>query len=127
MSQIVFSILLAITIGVFAYSAFRIYKLFKLTKPAYPVKDFGKRIKLTIVNAFFQERIFRNKLAGFMHAMVFWGFCLILVGSVEIVIDGIAGTDRLLAFMGPVYDILMAGGDIFAYLIALFKIGRAHV
>lgn len=122
MSQIIFSALLAITIGVFAYSAFRIYQFFKLTKPAYPVKDFGKRIKRTVVNAFFQERIFRNPIAGFMHAMVFWGFMAILVGSIEIVIDGLAGTERVLSVLGIAYDILMALGDVFAYIIALFVV-----
>ncbi|MDD3740824.1 MAG: (Fe-S)-binding protein [Bacteroidales bacterium] len=122
MSQIIFSVLLLITIGVFAYSAYRIYQLFRLTKPAYPVKDFGKRIKRTIVNAFFQERIFRNRIAGFMHAMVFWGFCLILLGSIEMVIDGIAGTERVLASLGIVYDIIIGAGDVFAYIIAVFII-----
>ncbi len=120
MSQIVFIALLVITIGTFAYSAFRIYKFFKLTKPAYPVKDFGKRIKRTIVNAFFQERIFRNPIAGFMHAMVFWGFMAIIFGSIEMVIDGVAGTERLLSVGGIVYDFVMAAGDIAAYIIALF-------
>jgi heterodisulfide reductase subunit C len=120
MSQIIFSALLAITIVAFAFSAFKIYKLFKLTKPAYPVKDFGKRIKLTIVNAFFQERIFRKPIAGIMHALVFWGFCSIIFGSIEMVIDGIAGTDRVLSFAGIIYDIVMAAGDLSAYIIALF-------
>lgn len=120
MSQIIFSVLLVITIGAFAYSAFRIYQLFKLTKPAYPVRDFSKRIKRTIVNAFLQERIFRNPIAGFMHAMVFWGFCMILFGSIEMVIDGIVGTDRILSVFGLAYDFVIAAGDIFAYIIALF-------
>ncbi len=122
MSQIIFSTLLAITIGVFAYSAFRIYKLFKLTKPAYAVKDFGKRIQRTFVNGFLQERIFRNRIAGFMHALVFWGFCVILLGSIEIVIDGIFGIERSLAILGVFYDIIMLLGDISAYFIALFVV-----
>jgi len=120
MSQIVFSIVLAITFIVFAYSAIKIYKLFRLTKPAYPVRDFGKRIGRTIVNAFFQERIFRNRIAGFMHALVFWGFLAILVGSLEMVIDGLAGTERVLSFLGVFYDAIMAIGDVSAYVIALF-------
>ncbi len=122
MSQIVFIFFLTLTIAVFSYSAYRIYKFFKLTKPAYPVKEIGKRIKLTIENAFFQERIFRKPVAGFMHAMVFWGFCIILIGSIEMVIDGVSGQERSLAFLGIFYDILMAAGDVFAYIIGLFII-----
>ena len=120
MEQFIFSILLVITIGVFLYSILKIVAFFKLTKPAYPIKEFGKRIKLTIVNAFLQERIFRSPIAGFMHALVFWGFCVILIGSIEIVIDGVAGIERSLGFMGLFYDIIMALGDISAYVISLF-------
>jgi nitrate reductase gamma subunit len=34
-------------------------------------------------------------------------------------IDGLAGTERVLSFIGPVYDFLMASGDIFALVVAL--------
>lgn len=120
--QIIFSVLLVITIAVFLHSISKIYAYFKLTKPAYPIKEIGKRIKLTLINAFFQERIFRKPIAGLLHALVFWGFCVILIGSIEIVIDGISGMERSLGFMGIIYDLIMALGDIFAYIIALFTI-----
>ena len=35
------------------------------------------------------------------------------------VIDGLTGTDRVLKFLGPVYNIIMASGDIFALLVAI--------
>jgi heterodisulfide reductase subunit C len=69
--------------------------------------------------AFGQTKIFRMPLLGFIHALVFWGFCLIIFGSIEMVIDGLAGTERVLKILGPVYDILMASGDLFAFIIAL--------
>jgi heterodisulfide reductase subunit C/nitrate reductase gamma subunit len=53
------------------------------------------------------------------HALVFWGFCVIIFGSLEMVIDGLTGTDRVLKFLGPVYKIIMASGDIFALLVAI--------
>ncbi|MDL2261932.1 4Fe-4S dicluster domain-containing protein [Bacteroidales bacterium OttesenSCG-928-I21] len=120
MGQIIFIILLIVTIGVFAYSAFRIYKFFKLTKPSYRVKNIAKRIGRTIKEAFLQERIFRNPVVGFMHAMVFWGFCIILLGSIEIVIDGVSGQEKTFAFLGGFYNVLMALIDVFAYIIGLF-------
>ncbi len=122
MREIIFIVLLFITIAIFAYSVSKIIAFFKLTKPAYPVKEFGKRIKLTIKNAFLQDKIFRNPVAGFMHALVFWGFCIILVGSIEIVIDGVTGLERSLGDLGVFYEVFIGLGDIFAYLIALFVI-----
>jgi heterodisulfide reductase subunit C len=120
MKQLLFSVALLITILVFAWSVSKIIAKFRLTKKAYPVKNIGQRIWLTIINGFFQDRIFRNRIAGVMHALVFWGFCVILLGSVEMVIDGLAGTERILAVGGIVYDIIIGIGDIFAYVIALF-------
>jgi Fe-S oxidoreductase len=35
------------------------------------------------------------------------------------VIDGLAGTEKSLRFLGPVHDIIMASGDIFALLVAI--------
>lgn len=69
--------------------------------------------------AFGQTKIFRRPVIGLAHALVFWGFCVILIGSVEMIIDGVAGTERVLRFWGPVYNIIMASGDVFALIVAI--------
>ena len=69
--------------------------------------------------AFGQTKIFRRPVIGFFHALVFWGFCLILFGSVEMVIDGLFGTEKVLSFLGPVYNFIIASGDVFALLVAI--------
>ncbi len=120
--QLIFLFFLLATIVAFLYSAWIIRANFKLTKKAYPVKQYGKRLKLTLINGFFQERIFRNPIAGIMHALVFWGFCVILLGSIEMVWDGITGSERVLAGFGIFYDLFIGAGDVFAYVIALFII-----
>jgi heterodisulfide reductase subunit C len=117
--QIVFSFALLITLGVFTFTISRIVRFFKLTRPAFPVKDFGKRINLTLTVAFGQTKIFRRPVIGLFHALVFWGFCVIVFGSIEMVIDGLSGSDRVLKFLGPVYNIIMASGDIFALLVGV--------
>lgn len=69
--------------------------------------------------AFGQTKIFRKPVLGLFHALVFWGFCVIIFGSIEMVIDGLTGTEKVLKILGPVYDVLMASGDIFALLVAV--------
>lgn len=120
--QIIFALALLATFGVFTYTILKIIALFKLTKPAFPVKDFGKRIALTLEVAFGQTKILRRPVVGLMHALVWWGFLVILVGSIEMVIDGLAGTERALGFLGVVYDVLFASGDVFALIIAVLII-----
>jgi heterodisulfide reductase subunit C len=117
--QILFSIALLVTIGAFAYTIKRIVSLFRFTRAAFPVKDIGKRINVMLSVAFGQTKIFRKPVIGFFHALVFWGFCVILLGSIEMVIDGLTGTEKVLKFLGPVYNIIMASGDIFALLVAI--------
>jgi hypothetical protein len=69
--------------------------------------------------AFGQTKIFRRPVIGFFHALVFWGFCIILLGSIEMVIDGLAATERILHVLGPVYNFIVASGDIFAILVTI--------
>jgi len=117
--QIVFAFVLLVTIGTFSFTIFRIIRFFKFTRPAFPVKDFGKRIKVMLTVAFGQTKIFRRPVIGLFHALVFWGFCVIIFGSIEMVIDGLTGTDKILKTWGPVYNVIMASGDIFAFLVAV--------
>jgi heterodisulfide reductase subunit C/nitrate reductase gamma subunit len=117
--QIIFAAVLFITLGVFTYTILRIIAFFRLTKPGFPVRNLGRRFSLMLNVAFGQTKIFRRPVIGFFHALVFWGFCVILVGSIEMVIDGLAGTEKALKFLGVVYDIIMASGDIFALLVAI--------
>lgn len=116
--QIVFAIVVLLTIGIFTYTLFRLISFFKLTKP-FPIRDFGKRFMVMLDVAFGQTKIFRRPVLGFLHALVFWGFCVILVGSIEMIIDGLFGTEKSLKFLGVLYDIIMASGDVFGLIIAI--------
>lgn len=119
-SQIAFIACLAVTIGVFLFSAFRLYRFYKLTQP-YKFGKFGKMILNMVDVAFFQTKIFRRPIIGFFHALVFWGFCVIAIGSIEMVIDGVTGKERVFSALGWFYPLITASGDIFAILV-LFSI-----
>ncbi|MFP4604552.1 MAG: 4Fe-4S dicluster domain-containing protein [Bacteroidales bacterium] len=119
MKQIIFIAALIITLGIFTYTVYRLIALFRLTKPAFPIKNIGKRLKITMDVVFGQSKIFRFPFVGLMHALVFWGFCIILIGSIEMVVDGIAGTERVFHVLGIVYDIIIGAGDVFALIIAV--------
>ena len=118
LKQLLFALSLLITLGIFAYTTYRYILLFRLTKP-FPVKDWGKRFNVMMTVAFGQSRILRKPVVGLMHALVWWGFLVILIGSIEMVIDGLFGTDRALRVLGPVYDVITASGDIFAFIILI--------
>jgi Fe-S oxidoreductase/nitrate reductase gamma subunit len=115
--QVIFIISLLLTFGVFGFTVIRYLRFFRLTRPGFPVKQIGRRFGLMLKVAFGQTKIMRRPVIGFLHALVFWGFCIILIGSVEMVIDGIFATHKAFKSLGVVYDIIMAPGDIFAFII----------
>jgi len=114
--QLIFLACLLITLGVFTYTARRIAGFFSHTK-AFRIDRWGKRFTLMMKVAIGQTKIFRMPMLGLAHALVFWGFCVILFGSIEMIIDGLSGSERILALLGPVYDVLMASGDVFALIV----------
>jgi len=117
--QIAFALALLITLGVFTFTVLRLISFFKFTKSNFPVRDFGKRFMVMLNVAIGQTKIFRHPVMGFFHALVFWGFCVIIFGSIEMVIDGLFGIERSLKVLGVLHDLIMASGDVFALLVAI--------
>jgi len=66
--QIIFAAALLITIGVFSYTISRLIGYFKLTRPAFKIRDYGKRFGIMMKVAFGQTKIFRRPVIGFFHA-----------------------------------------------------------
>jgi heterodisulfide reductase subunit C/nitrate reductase gamma subunit len=117
--QLIFLATLLLTLGAFGYTTRRFIGFFKLTRGGFPVAQIGRRIGIMMEVAIGQTKIFRRPVMGLLHALVFWGFLVILIGSIEMVIDGLAGSERVLSFLGVVYKVIMASGDVFALIIAL--------
>ncbi len=121
MKQISFIIFLLIVLGIFSYTCFRLYLFFSITRKGFKVDRISERIKTTLLVAFGQTKILRRPVIGFIHALVWWGFIVITIGTAEMVFDGILGTERIFAhFTGKFYDLISASGDIFALLIVVF-------
>ena len=117
-AQLIFALTLLLTLGVFAFTMRRYFFNFRYTKKK-PISNIPARLLETFKVAIAQEKIFRHPVMGLLHALVFWGFIVILFGSIEMVIDGLFGTERIFSFLGGFYNFLMASGDIFAAIIAV--------
>ncbi|MCB0396637.1 MAG: (Fe-S)-binding protein [Flavobacteriales bacterium] len=116
--QLVFIIVFLVAGGVFGFTCMRLRRFFKLTRPSFPIDRIGERMRLTLMVAFGQTKILRRPGIGLLHALVWWGFIVITLGTAEMMVDGLAGTERFLgALIGPLYDVIMASGDVFAAFI----------
>lgn len=64
-----------------------------------------------------QGKMFTRPLAAVMHLFIYVGFVIINIEVVEIVIDGLFGTHRVLSFMGGFYNFLIGSFEILAALV----------
>jgi heterodisulfide reductase subunit C/nitrate reductase gamma subunit len=116
--QIIFISEVLAAFGMLIYSLRRLYLFLKLTQP-FKLGSLIDRIIETIKVAILQEKILRSPIIGILHSFVFWGFCVILFGSIEMMVDGFTGKEHSLRFLGIVYRFFIMTGDVFAYIILL--------
>ena len=64
-----------------------------------------------------QSKMVKRPIAGFLHIVVYVGFVIINIEVIEIIIDGLFGTHRVLSFMGGFYDVLIGSFEILAFLV----------
>jgi heterodisulfide reductase subunit C len=61
----------------------------------------------------------KKPVSGFLHVIVYVGFVIINIEVLEIIIDGLFGTHRILSFMGGFYDVLIASFEVLALLVLI--------
>jgi heterodisulfide reductase subunit C len=66
-----------------------------------------------------QSKMVTRPLPGILHIFVYAGFVIINIEVLEIIVDGIFGTHRVLSFLGPLYTFLIASFEILAVLVFL--------
>jgi len=103
--------LLVIALSVFGYSVFRWWKVIRMGKADDRFNDYKKRFKNLFTIAFAQTKILKgDHKAGLMHAVIFWGFCII--GLRTVILFGMAfspsfGTFFVESLPGHLYTFLL--------------------
>tara|TARA_B100001115_G_scaffold82905_1_gene61054 strand:+ start:540 stop:1847 length:1308 start_codon:yes stop_codon:yes gene_type:complete len=64
-----------------------------------------------------QSKMVVRPVAGILHILVYVGFVIINIEVIEIIIDGIFGTHRVLSFMGGFYNFLIGSFEVLAFLV----------
>ena len=78
------------------------------------------RIRNVLTIGIAQKKIFRDPVAGPMHALIFWGFMVLTAGTVEILISGVFPRFSYAAILPrPLFQAYSASQDIFALLVIL--------
>src|SRR6218665_2244700 len=88
-SNLVFAAFLVVAIGFFTRSALRLARWLRIGHPEDRTNDPAMRTRNLFTIGFAQSKILRDPFGGLMHALVFWGFCILGLGTLEIWIQGL--------------------------------------
>ncbi|MBP6573246.1 MAG: (Fe-S)-binding protein [Flavobacteriales bacterium] len=106
-SSIVFIVLLVGASWLFARNFMRIRRNILLGRDVTINDRKGERWALMARVALGQSKMMVKPMVGVLHIIVYAGFVIINIEVLEIIIDGIFGTHRVLSFMGGFYDFLI--------------------
>ena len=89
LSNLLFAVILAVALGFFARSARRLARWLKIGHAEVRTDHPDVRTRNFLLIGIGQSKILRDPIGGMMHALVFWGFCVLGLGTLEIMIQGL--------------------------------------
>jgi Fe-S oxidoreductase len=116
--SVLFVIVLLCAFGFFAYSVRNLIRYLKIGKPDDRFDRPWVRIKKTLTVAIAQSKILREPFAGTMHALIFWGFLVLLAAVLESIGEGLVPGFSF-RFLGVLYAPLLFMEDLFAGLVTV--------
>ncbi len=120
-SNIIFIVVFLAASGYFFYNVNRLIKYLQLAQPDNRFDRIWERILQTLVIAFAQKKILRDKKAGAIHASIFWGFLILLFSAANSVFTGF-GINHLFNYLGPIFSIITILTDLFVLAIIVATI-----
>ena len=115
--NIIFAILLFIGIGFFVRNIHKLKRNIFLGKDVDVSDDSKTRWKNMARIALGQSKMVRRPISGILHIVVYVGFVIINIEVIEIIIDGLFGTNRILSGIGSLYGVLIGTFEILAALV----------
>jgi Fe-S oxidoreductase len=117
-SNVVFLFVLIAGVGFFSLNVQRLHRYMRLGHGENRIDHPLVRIKNFLEIGIAQKKIFRDSVAGPMHAAIFWGFMVLTAGTIEILIQGVLSKFSYASFLPtPVYALYAASQDAFAVLV----------
>jgi Fe-S oxidoreductase len=116
---IIFAVVLVAALTGIAINAKRLVDFLRLGKWTNRFDHAPERVRRVLTIAIGQLKIFRDPVAGPIHAFIFWGFMVLLFAVIESIGEGLSGGHFSLSFLGPLYSIITVSQDIFIGLVVL--------
>ncbi|GAB4136971.1 MAG: (Fe-S)-binding protein [Bacteroidia bacterium] len=117
LDNILFAVLLIAGAAWFAMNVRKVKRNILIGRETNRTDRTSERWATMIRVALGQSKMTTRPVAAMLHLFVYVGFIIINIEVVEIIIDGFAGTHRVLSFLGPLYTFLIAVFEILALLV----------
>jgi hypothetical protein len=91
MSPLLMTLLLVVGLGIFGRTMYQRILLLMALEPADRFNRIKDRFKEMVVIALGQKRLVgrkKERASGIMHALIFWGFCILLIRSITLYGEG---------------------------------------
>jgi len=117
--NIAFAILLVVGIGFFVKNVKKLTRNIKLGKDIDRTDNPKARWKNMGMVAIGQSKMVKRPIAAVLHVIVYVGFIIVNIEVLEIMIDGLFGTHRVLSFLGGIYNFLIGSFEVLAFLVLI--------
>lgn len=94
-------LLLAVAAVFFLKRAIKLYRYLRAAKPIDRFESPAERVKGVLIYALGQKRLFQKGYGGALHVMIFWGFCVLSIANLTLLIRGLAGRTFSLPLLAP--------------------------
>ncbi len=85
-AYLIMYLMLIPTFAIFAYGIWNRVRLWFIGKPEVRWDQVKERLKMVVKHAVLQNRLKQNKLAGFFHLWLSWGFVVLFIGTLVVMI-----------------------------------------
>ena len=114
-----FWVLTIVGVGAVVLSLSRRFQLLRAGRPENRFDRLGERFKHTLVYAFGQKKMFDDPFAGLYHLLIFYGFLVVSLRTVTMVIEGLFAGWELPLLHTPIGHAYLYSKDIFELLVLI--------
>jgi heterodisulfide reductase subunit C len=118
--NIIFIVFFAVAVFWFSRNVKKIIRNIRLGREEDRSDNPKERWKIMTKVALGQSKMVVRPIAGFLHILIYVGFVIINIEVLEIIIDGVFGSHRILApILGNLYNFLIGSFEVLAALVLL--------
>ena len=126
------SLLLIVGLAIFAHTMYHKTLLLMALEPADRANHIKERFKNMVILALGQKRLVgrkKERIPGIMHALIFWGFCILIIRSLTLYGEGFSegfqlpffGDDFIIGYLYIALKDIMEGVVLLMVIYAIFR------